>query len=337
MGERDISINAWLQDKERFADLFNGLVFNGEKVVKKEELVLLPTHTKTIIEGKQKGKKKRREGLEKYRDVVMLWRGVTLAFMAIENQENINYQMPIRTMLYDALSYREQTKDIWQGLTQEERSLLSKSEYISQFRKNDKLTPVVTLVLYYGDDDWEGPIHLHDMLELPNDSQKAEIIKRVVPDYKMNLVELAKVDNKCFVTDLQIMFGMLKYRKDKVSLLKYIEMNHDYFAEIDEATLDAGMSLLSFSSTLADKLERLWESGRKEDIKNKGGDYNMCKAIEDMMNDSREEGYRVGEIVGTIKTCKDLEVPKEDAIKRIIIKFQLTEDEVTDMFDKHWQ
>lgn len=149
MGKRDISISAWLKDKERFADLFNGLVFNGEQVVKKEELAIMPTDTKVVL--------KHRNGVEKYRDVVMLWKGITLAFLAIENQDKVNYQMPIRTMLYDALSYKGQAEELWKGLTEEERKSLSSAEFLSRYREDDKLAPVITLVLYYGEkEEWSN-------------------------------------------------------------------------------------------------------------------------------------------------------------------------------------
>ncbi|MBQ4283973.1 MAG: Rpn family recombination-promoting nuclease/putative transposase [Lachnospira sp.] len=130
---------------------------------------------------------------------------------------------------------------------------MSSAEFVSQYRACDKLTPVITLVLYYGyKEEWNGPVQLYDMLELP------EELKSFVPDYKLNLVELDKIDNKKFVTDLQVMFGMLKYRKDKKSLARYMNEHRDYFAKVDGATFDAGLSLLSFSGALAKKLERLW-------------------------------------------------------------------------------
>ncbi|MBQ4283050.1 MAG: Rpn family recombination-promoting nuclease/putative transposase [Lachnospira sp.] len=330
MGKRDISINAWLKDKRRFADLFNGLVFDGEQVVKKEELVLMPTDTKMVLEH--------RDGVEKYRDVVMLWKGVTLAFLALENQDKINYQMPLRTMLYDALSYKEQANEMWNNLSEEEKKAVSPAEFVSQYRACDKLTPVITLVLYYGDkEEWNGPAHLYDMLELPDE------LKNFVPDYKINLVELEKIDNKKFVTDLQVMFGMLKYRKDKKSLARYIEKHREYFAKVDDATFDAGLSLLSFSGALAKKLEKLWESGQEEQLKEiteKKGEHDMCKAIEDMINDGVEAGKEIGrqegEIIGAISAYKELDVPKENAVKRVIVKFKLTEDEAWDYVEKYW-
>ena len=38
MGRADVAVRRWLGDKERFADLFNGTVFQGEEVVLAEDL-----------------------------------------------------------------------------------------------------------------------------------------------------------------------------------------------------------------------------------------------------------------------------------------------------------
>ena len=51
-------------------------------------------------------------------------------------------------------------------------------------KKTDRLHPVVSLCVYYGEHPWDGPLCLVDMLELP------EKIRPLVSDYKMNLIEL---------------------------------------------------------------------------------------------------------------------------------------------------
>ena len=33
MAKRDIALKTWLKNKERFADFFNGALFNGEQIV----------------------------------------------------------------------------------------------------------------------------------------------------------------------------------------------------------------------------------------------------------------------------------------------------------------
>ena len=52
-------------------------------------------------------------------------------------------------------------------------------------RKDDRLHPVITLTVYYGEKQWDGPYCLKDMIvEMP------EEIAAIFSDYKMNLLEV---------------------------------------------------------------------------------------------------------------------------------------------------
>lgn len=50
--------------------------------------------------------------------------------------------------------------------------------------KSDRLHPVISLCVYYGENQWDGPFSLKDMLEIP------EKIKPLVSDYRMNLIQV---------------------------------------------------------------------------------------------------------------------------------------------------
>ena len=38
MGDANVAVNQWLSDDKRFADLFNGVLFDGKEVVRPEDL-----------------------------------------------------------------------------------------------------------------------------------------------------------------------------------------------------------------------------------------------------------------------------------------------------------
>jgi len=98
MGKDNIEVKQWLRNKTRFADLFNGIVFQGEQVVHPEELEEIDTEAGIIVTDKEG----REKDLQRYRDIVMQWKkGPQLAVLACENQENVHYAMPVRAMLYD--------------------------------------------------------------------------------------------------------------------------------------------------------------------------------------------------------------------------------------------
>lgn len=212
MGNSDIAIKKWLGNKERFADLFNGVVFQGSQIIRPEELEVVPGESDIIIEDK----KRKPKGVQRYRDVVMRWRKeAALVILACENQSAVNYAMPVRTMLYDSLSYTEQMKQLWKEHKKEEKKV-SGEEFLSRFCKEDKIVPVLSLVFYYGLSEWDGNRNLYEMFRWKQEDPSHIFMQKYISNYHINLVDagnLAEVNQ--FQTDLQVILGMLKYREEK--------------------------------------------------------------------------------------------------------------------------
>ena len=101
MGIISNSINHYLSDNCRFADLFNGICFQGETVVRAEDLsedAQVYYRTMEDTEKKRQGKRPRDYG-ERTRDICkQLKTGGTLRILALENQNKIDYSMPYRCM-----------------------------------------------------------------------------------------------------------------------------------------------------------------------------------------------------------------------------------------------
>ena len=72
--------------------------------------------------------------------------------LAVESQTAIHYAAPL-VMLYDSMEYAEQVRVKWK----ERPPRLSSAEFLSRFQKN-KLIPVITLIFYYGTEEWDGPL-----------------------------------------------------------------------------------------------------------------------------------------------------------------------------------
>ena len=73
--------------------------------------------------------------------------------------------------------------------------------------------PVITLVVYFGDKDWDGAKSIHEMLSVDN----VELLS-YVPDYKINLIEPAKISEENFdkfKTDLGAVMQFIKHQSDK--------------------------------------------------------------------------------------------------------------------------
>ena len=172
--------NFW-KDNERFADLFNTALFGGERVINPNDLSEVDTDVSSLIKFNGHA-----ETIQKVLDVVKKTAyGVDFVIWGLENQAKIHYAMPLRHMLGDSFSYLKEYNEI-AARNKMEKDFQSSDEFLSNFKKTDRLHPVVSLCVYYGENEWDGPFCLTDMLEIP---QK---LKPFISDYKMNLLQLRK-------------------------------------------------------------------------------------------------------------------------------------------------
>ena len=197
--------NYW-SDNERFADFFNAVLFHGEQMIFPEELEELDTEESTVLEHREYA-----ESITASRDSVKVRKkssalGVELVILGMENQGYIHYAMPMRVMGYDYGSYKKQYDSNAKKYKAAEG--LSEDEYLSKMRKTDKLIPVITVVVYYGEKPWNGAASLHEMLNIP------EEVAQYVNDYKMILVEARQNECKFHNVDNEDFFNLLRILLD---------------------------------------------------------------------------------------------------------------------------
>ncbi len=279
--EHNSIVNRYLSDNERYADLINGCEFAGEQVIAPEDLSEADTQVSTLIQQNGKSKNRNR-GKTKYRDIIRkLAFGVNFMVIGIENQEEVHYLMPLRTMEYDVREYARQVAAIRKKVRRKEK--LTAAEFLSGFTKEDRLHPCVTFVLYYGD-DWDGGCELHDLLDFTNIPEQ---LKALVNNYKIHLIEIKKIqDTGVFRTDLKQVFDFIRYSKDKQKLRELVE-NDDTYQCLDEDAYD--MVALYTNST---------ELMEQKNHNKKGNGVNMCQAIKEMLQDERAEGHAEGRAEG---------------------------------------
>lgn len=90
--------------------------------------------------------------------------------LGIENQSDIHYAMPVRMMLYNALTYAEQVDTITKKRRTE--GSLDNKTFLSGLCREDKLKPVVTITLYWGSTPWDGPLTLKEMMTDMDEAQR---------------------------------------------------------------------------------------------------------------------------------------------------------------------
>lgn len=282
MAIQDIAVKKLLTNKSRFADLFNAKVFGGRQVLKSEDLTEVSGESGIIITDKE-GKEK---GVQRFRDIVMQAAfGVNFAVLACEGQANVHYAMPVRAMLLDALSYTEQLRRL-EIIHREKGEKLTGDEFLSRIKKEDCITPVITLVFYYGEKaEWDGHEDLYQMMGLKTNHTRMKELVSYLPNYKINLIHLNDIaDLKIFQSDLQYVFGMLKYKSDKEKFDAYIKEHKEELTKLDKDASTAIIMLLGERKRFREMMDK---TGRKEGV-------NMCEAIDGMIEDGKQAGIKEG-------------------------------------------
>ena len=162
MGNIDTESKKYMSDNAHFADAFNYLIYDGEPVIDPNSLSPLDTTEIVIPYGNEA-----REPEQKYRDVLKLWQAMTdgeavYAILGSEIQANVHYAMPVKDMLYDSMNYARQVEEAKKSYRDQDEKAeivrLTSAEFLSGFRKGDKLLPIITLVIYYHSSNYMEPV-----------------------------------------------------------------------------------------------------------------------------------------------------------------------------------
>ena len=307
MSKKDTVTKAFMRENTVFADAFNYLIFNGKKVIQPERLQELDTTE--LVQLIVKGKNNKNESVQKYRDilkaaVIMEDENADYLLLGIENQTEIHYAMPVRNMIYDALQYGNQVAAI-AAQNVKEKKAPTRAEFLSGFYKADKLRPVITLVLHFGADPWDGATSLHEMMYFP-----LEEMRTFIQDYKIHLIDPAALkpdELEKFSTSLREVLGCIKYSKDKEKLSSFIRNNTRMTLEINAARVIQAITNITLD--LSEEVEEV----------------DMCKAIDDMMQDSREEGKAEGRTEGILFALTGLVRDGVLSIKDAAFRANMTE------------
>lgn len=179
--------------------------------------------------------------------------------------------MLVRNMIYDALQYGRQVADVAaKHRKNSDNSKHTKGEYLSGFYKEDRLKPVITLVVHFGADEWNAPMSLHEMMKVKNKE-----LLNFIQDYQIHLIDPAKLsveDLEKFSTSLRAVIGYIKYSKDKKHLSEFLTNNPRMLIEANAARVIKAVTNTPFE--IPDDAEVI----------------DVCKAVEEMMNESEEKG-----------------------------------------------
>ena len=176
-----------------------------------------------------------------------------------------------------------------------------------EFTKEDKLIPVITITVYLGTKEWDGPRRLSDMF----DDVDEELLP-FIPDYRINLLAPREItDFTGFRTSIRQLFEVLQNAYDKEKMQEVLQ-NDENFSKVDRETVEA---INLFAGTDIDIDE-------KEEV------IDMCKAWEEQKNEGREEGrirqakitalklQKKGHSIEDIAECVDFD---EETVKKWLV------------------
>lgn len=269
MGRKDTVTKNYMKQNTIFADAFNYYIYGGQQRILPGQLQELDTTEIVVPYGADDAG----EPEQVYRDVmksVVAMKDEYAAYLllGIENQGDVNYAMPVKNWLYDAINYAKQVQKSASSHREAKDSKgHSKGEFLSGFYKEDRLIPVITLVILFSPDKWDGPTSLHEML-----SVRDEHILSLVPDYQIHLItpyRLSKDELKKFHSSLREVLTFIKYSKDRE---KMDEAVRDNFKKLRKEEID----VLNYCANVNLKLP----PGEEE--------VDVCKAWEDMKQEVEE-------------------------------------------------
>lgn len=199
MGQKDLSEKILEDYDDVFADIMNGLLFDGEERIKPSSLKNTSVHSQYKADDKKLH--------EQERDIAKYWTdyNVELAICGIENQTKVEKRMPFRIIEYDGAAYRSQLQ-----------------------AKRKEMVPVVTIVLYFGTQyRWRAAKNIKALMDIPKE------LDPYVNDYHIHVFEIAWLSDEQvskFKSDFRIVANFFvnkrknkDYIPDDPSTIKHVD------------------------------------------------------------------------------------------------------------------
>ena len=292
MAEKDITQKVLEQYNDVFMDIVNVLLFNGEMVVRADDLIDLPTSS-----SKKIGRKINYQD----RDVAKYWQGnkINIAMLGLENQTDPDKLMPLRVISYDGAEYG------WQS----NRKNKDKPKY-----------PVITLVLYMGHKGrWNYPKNIMGVVDVD------ERLKPYVNDYKINLFELAYLPEekrKLFKSDFRVVVDYLyQVRKNNkyepgmykiehidevLNLMSAMTSDNRFDEVIEEVHEKEAKYMCEVIDIMLDKgWQEAIDSGMQQGLE-KGMQQGLEKGMQQGLEEGMQKGLEEGRLEGAESEKKNI-------------------------------
>ena len=311
-------------DSHVFADAINGHFFHGEQIVRPESLsdmdpteIILPEATGT-------------DAPQEYRrDLLKLLTckqdgNTTYAILGLEEQTSIDYSMPSRVWLYDAMTLDREVRARANFNKIHRKEEVSK-HFTSKLLPDDRVNAVITLVVYLSDTQWDGPRRVSDLVNpIP-----AELIP-FFNDYKLNLLcpnELSIDEIHRFKSDLAAVLIAAKYAGSPKNLDELIQSD-PVFRDVTNASTEPlieSICKVNFNHpteentemgiNLAEKYKKMTEFYIQQGV---------TRGKQEGRQEGRQEGKIEGSILGCITTMRSLHYSEDEILEKLKELYSLT-------------
>ncbi|MCD7761847.1 MAG: Rpn family recombination-promoting nuclease/putative transposase [Lachnospiraceae bacterium] len=308
MADTDTLTKKFVKDREVFADAFNYFLHDGKNVIKPEQLKAADT-TEVVVPYGEVGTGVRMQPVQKIRDAyysVMTEGNKVYMLCGIENQTEPHNAMPVRNALYDMMEYVAQIQEAAKA-HRDVKNRGKEHDFLSGFHSTDKLIPVYTLVVYWGEGEWNAPKSLFEMLDVEDESEYYGL-----NDWKLNLI----IPNELSDEDVT------KFNSDLGKALIYIK-NMGKPDKIEQLSADERFRVLKTDTVLL--LNQIMNTDFQVQRKEKVTD--MCYAIEKIKEEAAREAAREASISATINTARRYGIDNNSIMDDIIKQFSLTVEE----------
>ena len=317
MGKNDSAAKVLMKRQDVFVDAINllfrrfGITVDINSLEERDTALTIPVNI-----GDQEGWVDRANDVA-FEAVVRRIGKTDCVMLCVENQSEVARDMPLRNMITSGLQwwkYKTQLKE-----ANKKAKRLKKGEFISGMLKDDRLPPVVIMVLYLGLKPWTGPSRFQDIV----DTNIPEIrpLMADCPTNVVSLVDLTAEELSHLKSPLRILGELLQTHGDKAAMRR--------IAQEDPMFRDAPAIIYRIFNELTNS---------KLPIPKKKEHNDMCKALDDLWQDGKKEGRKEGReeerekarlqreesIRDLIRACRNLGDSIERIHKLLIASFHLS-------------
>ena len=230
-------------------------------------------------------------------------------------------------MQMDCLIYEKQIEQIQQTNEKNAVKYGQDDDYLYRFLKDDRMKPIINLVLYWGKNLWGIPRGLKDMTDA---TAMPRVMQRMFEEYRIHLISMREIPDEALESmdsDLKYVLGLMKRADSRKDYEQYIHENKEYFSHIPKSAVDVLHTCINLKVIKKVLEYREVGSGEEEEA-------DMCLALDMIEKEAVERGKELGIEVFILDHQED-GTPKDRVLEKLIRRFGLSSERVEGYLAKY--